>query len=220
MSKIMVVDDNPDIIRLVKIILKKEGHEVVGAGGGVEALKKLPEVMPDLVLLDIMMPELDGWETLRLIKESEMLKDIPVAMLTAKNITEALYIEDVEHLADYITKPFTHASLVGKVDEILKNLEQLKREKSEMEKQRLDNDLIKEYESAYKAVMLHESLLLTLCEDFKKAENPFEAGIIKEGILMQERLLEANSVKSKEIQRIIEERDLTSSGLIYSEIET
>lgn len=219
MAKIMVVDDNSGIIRLVEMILQQEGHEVLGVGSGLEALKKLLNFMPDLVLLDIMMPELDGWETLQLIKEDKKLKNIPVAMLTSKSIVEALYLQDIENLVDYITKPFTHNSLIMKVEGILNNNKDLRSEISQMKDRNVDPEIIRASEYSYKAETLRKNILLSLSEDFEKVQNTVEAFVIKEAMLMQERILEENSLKRIELHKIIKEPKLKALGVLHSEIE-
>jgi CheY-like chemotaxis protein len=84
MKKVMVVDDEPDVTFLVKEMLGREGFSVVEANSGREALKKLNKEKPDLVLLDIMMPEMDGWEVSRKIKKNKALKDTLVSMYSVK----------------------------------------------------------------------------------------------------------------------------------------
>lgn len=112
MTEIMVVDDEPDIIYMLKVLLEKEGHEVIEAYSGRECLEKLKIEKPDLILLDIVMPKMDGWETLKAIKEDGNLKSIPVVMLTAKALPIEMEREDVKGVADYITKPFTKEDLI------------------------------------------------------------------------------------------------------------
>ena len=119
-NKIMIVDDEPDVVDLVKIVLKSEGYEVVTANSGREALEKIGTEMPDLVLLDIMMPQMDGWEVYNHIKSNSKTKDIPVAMLTAKSqsIDKMIGLHVVQ-VDDYITKPFGRAELLERVKKIL-----------------------------------------------------------------------------------------------------
>ncbi|MFQ5801125.1 MAG: response regulator, partial [Candidatus Hydrothermarchaeales archaeon] len=133
MAKIMVVDDEQDLVMLVKMIFKREGHEVIGATSGEEALEKLKGKKPDLILLDIMMPYLDGWGTLELIRKQDGLKDVPVSMLTAKDLTpEITARKDIGELVDYIQKPFTKDSLIKKVNSILGDLESIAHKKSRL----------------------------------------------------------------------------------------
>jgi CheY-like chemotaxis protein len=89
MAKIMIVDDERDIRVLVREMLEREGYEVSEAGTGEECLKKLKDEKPDLILLDIMMPILDGWEVSKRIKEDEETKDIAVVMFTVRTSEES-----------------------------------------------------------------------------------------------------------------------------------
>jgi two-component system, OmpR family, response regulator VicR len=120
-NKIMIVDDEPDVVDLVKLVLESDGFDVVTAYSGKEALDKIAQEMPDLVLLDIMMPQMDGWEVYSRIKANPKTKDIPVAMLTAKSqsIDKMIGLHIVK-VDDYITKPFGRSELLERVKRILK----------------------------------------------------------------------------------------------------
>ncbi len=120
-NKIMVVDDEPDVVDLVKLVLESDGFRVVTAYSGKEALDKIDREMPDLVLLDIMMPQMDGWEVYSRIRANPNTKDIPVAMLTAKSqsIDKMIGLHVVK-VDDYITKPFGRSELLERVKRILK----------------------------------------------------------------------------------------------------
>lgn len=116
---IMVVDDNPDIITIVKTILEGKGYQVLSASSGQELLNLLPDRKPDLIILDIMMPEMDGLEVLGRLKAITETASIPVILLTAK-----VQYEDVlggyKLGADYyITKPFTSTQLVNGINLLL-----------------------------------------------------------------------------------------------------
>src|SRR3989304_1260591 len=113
-KKIMVVDDEPDTVDLVKLVLETEGFEVMTAYSGSECLMKLEKEEPDAVLLDIMMPEMDGWEVFKKIREKS--NELPVAMLTVRNqdIDKMLGLH-VLKADDYITKPFGRKELVERV---------------------------------------------------------------------------------------------------------
>jgi len=116
---IMVVDDNPDIITIVKTILEGKGYGVLSASGGAEMLNMLKVQNPDLIILDIMMPEMDGLEVLSRLKAMSETATIPVILLTAK-----VQYEDVlggyKLGADYyITKPFTSTQLVNGINLLL-----------------------------------------------------------------------------------------------------
>ena len=117
----MVVDDEPDTVGLVTLVLESEGHEVMPAYNGKDALDMLNDTKPDLILLDIMMPDIDGWDVYRSIRENSETKDIPVVMLTAKaqSIDKMIGLHVIG--ADgYITKPFGRRELVNGVKKHLK----------------------------------------------------------------------------------------------------
>ena len=118
-KKVLVVDDEPDALELVKLVLESVGFETTLAMSGMEALDKIDASKPDLVLLDIMMPDMDGWDVFRKIKEKN--PEIPIAILTAKaqNIDKLLGLH-VLKADDYITKPFGKNELISKVRKLLK----------------------------------------------------------------------------------------------------
>ncbi len=113
-KKVLIVDDEPDTLELVKLVLESGGFKALLATSGTEALVLIGASKPDLVLLDIMMPDMDGWEIFRKIKEK--YSDIPVAILTAKaqNIDKLLGLH-VLKADDYITKPFGKNELIDRV---------------------------------------------------------------------------------------------------------
>ena len=115
-KRILCIEDEPDMIELIRLILSRHGFEVSGANGGVEGARKIREEMPDLVLLDIMMPDMDGWEVYQQIKADENTKDIPVIVVTAKaqNIDKVLGLH-IAKVDDYISKPFTPDDLLESV---------------------------------------------------------------------------------------------------------
>ena len=119
-KKIMIVDDEPDTVDLVKLVLETEGYETSVAYSGLEALDQIKIERPDLVLLDIMMPQLDGWAVRKEIVENEDTKDIPVVMLTAKaQPLDKMIGLHVVGVTDYITKPFGRQELIDRVRKVL-----------------------------------------------------------------------------------------------------
>ncbi len=157
MKKIMIVDDDPDIVFLVKAILKKKGFEVQGATGGKECVKLLETYRPDLILLDIMMPNMNGWDVLDHIRKKRDLQSVYVAMLTAKGLTvEVLQDERLSGLVDYIPKPFTVESISERVDNILAIIEDVERKKEQFRSQ---GEILEEYEELKKSIRLQESLI-------------------------------------------------------------
>jgi two-component system, OmpR family, response regulator VicR len=126
MTKIMVVDDEPDLLEVVKLILESDGYQVVTAGGGQEALDKLEKEKPELVLLDIIMPKMDGWEVFSRIKSNPKTTDIPVIMLTAKDQRiDKLIGLHVVRVDDYITKPFGRSELLERIKRVLQEKQKL-----------------------------------------------------------------------------------------------
>ena len=117
---ILCIEDEPDMIELIQIILRRNGYNVSGATGGEEGLRLVREMMPDLVLLDLMMLDMGGWEVYQQMKADEKTKDIPVIVVTARaqsiDKVLGLYIAKVE---DYIAKPFSPSELVESVEHVL-----------------------------------------------------------------------------------------------------
>jgi two-component system, sensor histidine kinase and response regulator len=122
-KRILVVDDDENILNLEKTILEQKGFEVTPAGGGVEALQLLAEKGFDLVLLDVMMPEVDGFAVCRRIKEDPRHKDLPVIFLTARGGGEALAEGFESGAIMYINKPFTANKLLTIVNTMLEQAE-------------------------------------------------------------------------------------------------
>jgi CheY-like chemotaxis protein len=117
MTKILLVDDEPDIIYLVKKILEKGGYEVVEAYGGKEALKMTESEDPDLVLLDIMMPDLDGWDVSRTLKSREDTKHIPVVMLSVRSSSDSrLKSREYAHADAHIGKPASSNAILKTIN--------------------------------------------------------------------------------------------------------
>ena len=118
--KILVVDDEKRIVHFIRLNLEHDGFEVLAAYNGTEALKRVREDLPDLVLLDVMLPDMDGFEVLRLIRE---VSDVPVIMVTAKGEEEDI-VRGLELGADdYITKPFSPRELVSRIRAVLRRYE-------------------------------------------------------------------------------------------------
>lgn len=114
------IEDEPEMIDLVRVILSKRGIEVIGATGGREGLDVIAANEPDIVLLDLMMPEVGGWEVFQQIKADDKLKDIPVIIITAKaqSIDKVLGLH-IAKVDDYITKPFEPDDLLQSIDKVL-----------------------------------------------------------------------------------------------------
>jgi two-component system, OmpR family, alkaline phosphatase synthesis response regulator PhoP len=124
-KKILIVDDEPDILEFLRYNLKKEGFKVVTAPDGKQAIKIAEIEKPDLIILDIMMPEMDGIETCRQMREHKEFADTPIAFLTARD-------EDFSQIAaldvggdDYVTKPIKPRVLVSRIQALLRRVDRL-----------------------------------------------------------------------------------------------
>ena len=118
MKTILCIEDEPQMIDLIRLILEK-GYRVLGAAGGQQGLEMLRTEKPDLLLLDLMMPEIDGGDVFHRMKEQVELRDIPVIMMTAKAspIDKILWV-NVAKVDDYVTKPFGPRELVESIEKV------------------------------------------------------------------------------------------------------
>ena len=117
-KKILVVDDEVELVDLIKIRLESDGHEVITANSGLEGLSKASNELPDLIILDIGMAEMDGYTTLQKLREDEALKNTPVIMLTAYAKMKGLF--EMEGISDYIVKPFDPQDFLMRINKVLK----------------------------------------------------------------------------------------------------
>ena len=117
--KIMVVDDEKDILDFFTIFLRQKNFEVIVASSGEEALMKAQIEKPNIIFLDIMMPKMDGWEVLKLLKLDEETANIPVAMLSARTEAKDKVRGLQEGAVDYICKPFSPRDLLKKIENIM-----------------------------------------------------------------------------------------------------
>lgn len=135
-SRVLIVDDTPKNIQVLGTVLKKENYQINVAQNGLQALDVVQKVKPDLILLDVMMPELDGFETCKRLKASDDTKEIPVIFLTAKTEQEDIIKGFELGAVDYVTKPFNSIELLARVHthltlyKLQKRLEQLVAERT------------------------------------------------------------------------------------------
>ena len=120
MKKILIVDDEPNIVMSLEYLFKKENFEVFIARDGSEAIEIAEYNLPDIILLDIMMPNVDGYQVLKYLKNSPKLKDIKVLFLSAKNKVSDIELGLQLGADKYISKPFSTKKLVKEVKELLK----------------------------------------------------------------------------------------------------
>src|ERR1044071_5587650 len=138
---ILVVEDDPNILNLVRLYLEKEGYCVVGAATGLEALAKVKEEHPHLIILDLMLPELDGLEVCKRVRSNHETALVPIIMLTAK-AEEADTVIGLELGADdYITKPFSPKALAARVKAVFRRTERPQQESDRLQYGRVVMDL-------------------------------------------------------------------------------
>ncbi|MFP4376250.1 MAG: response regulator transcription factor [Spirochaetales bacterium] len=117
MARILVVDDDPKTVRTITLYLENEEHEVIAAGDGMRALTALRNHQPDLIVLDLMLPQVDGLHVAELVR---MDSDVPILMLTAKTLEEDTLAGFAAGADDYVTKPFSPRELVARVHALLR----------------------------------------------------------------------------------------------------
>jgi DNA-binding response OmpR family regulator len=118
--RVVCIEDDPEMIDLMRLILSREGFEVIGAASGMQGLQLIEDLQPHLVLLDLMMPDMDGWEVYQRMKANPLIKNIPVIVVTARaqSIDKVLGLH-IAKVDDYITKPFGPAELLRSVSKVL-----------------------------------------------------------------------------------------------------
>ncbi len=118
-KKILIVDDNPDLIAILQVLLKNKGYDTVQATNGMQAVDIATAQLPDLIVMDIMMPQMNGLQAARMIRENPKTRSIPILALTAK----ISYTDTEECLesgfSDHIAKPFTGAQLASRIEKLL-----------------------------------------------------------------------------------------------------
>jgi len=125
-NRILCIEDETEMIELFRLILGRKGYDVSGATGGEDGLRKVRETTPDLVLLDLMMPDMGGWEVYQQMKADDNTKNIPVIIVTAKaqSIDKVLGLR-IAKVDDYITKPFSPSDLIKSVERVLAKQEKI-----------------------------------------------------------------------------------------------
>jgi two-component system, OmpR family, response regulator VicR len=117
---IIYVEDDPEIVELVSLILKRNGYKVSGFCSGKEGLAKINSEKPDLILLDLMIPDIDGWDIYQQLKSNDTTSDIPVIIISAKSLPIDQVIGlHVAHVDGYITKPFHPQDILDNIEKVL-----------------------------------------------------------------------------------------------------
>ncbi len=120
MAKILVVDDEQDIVETMVFMLKQKGYDCIWAYDGEEGLRLAKEESPDLIMLDVMMPKINGYKICRLLKFDSRYKNIPIIMVTARGQEQDIAIGEETGADEYITKPFEFSNVFEKIEKHLK----------------------------------------------------------------------------------------------------
>lgn len=161
-EKIMIVDDSPFIVDGLAAILTRKGYSPVPVHGGQECLETLQTGVPDLILLDIMMEPMDGWETLEKIKGNPATKDIPVLMFSAKKITPAEAQEHCVNIDDFVSKPVSPTQLLDSIQRIFSRRHDIQEVALAAQNKGLDPAVIDEYCALRKSIEVDKNLLVVL----------------------------------------------------------
>jgi len=162
MYTILVVDDSPFIVDVFVTMLERGGYRTVAAYGGEECLEILKTVTPDLILLDIMMEPMDGWETLEHIKENTATRNIPVLMFSAKKITADEAEEHSLSIDDFVSKPVNPAQLLESIEKIFERRKDVAMEMLLAKDAGMSPEILQEYSALRKNIEVDKNLLTVL----------------------------------------------------------
>jgi CheY-like chemotaxis protein len=161
-TTVLIVDDSPYIVDGLVALLKRKGFSTIACHGGEEALATLGTTTPDLILLDIMMEPMDGWETLGKIKANPATADLPVLMFSAKKITPEEAEEHCLSIEDFVSKPVNPAQLLDAINRIFERRKSVKIESLQAKDKGVDPSLIEEYAALRKSIEVDKNLLVVL----------------------------------------------------------
>lgn len=203
MPSILVVDDEEDIRSLVKVVLEGAGYRVLTANGGQEALNILEEDNIDLVLLDIMMPDMSGWEVLSEMVKRPYIRKVHIAMLTVKTLTpDDYYSEKTEGIIDYINKPFSNKDLLMRLKKIFETVSNIENMKKRL--QHAAPKIIEEYEELIRLDKRYTNLRKSLEWSMTKLDNKSkDYGHVQDAVEYGTVLLEGIKKKKDEYEDLI-----------------
>lgn len=176
MYTIMVVDDSAFIVDVFVTMLERGGYKTIATYGGQECLDVLKSERPDLILLDIMMEPMDGRETLERIKTNPETKDIPVMMLTAKQLTPDEAQEYAIYVEDYVLKPITHRELYDVIEHILNRRARIRQDVEMANAAGIDQKTIDEYARLSKSIEVNRRLMSILESTYNISDSKAKVG--------------------------------------------
>ncbi len=159
---ILIVDDSPYIVDGLVALLKRRGFNPIASHGGDEAIALLATTKPDLILLDIMMEPMDGWETLDRIKANPETQDLPVLMFSAKKITPEEAEQHCLNIEDFVSKPVNPSQLLDAIRRVFERRADVKMETLVAKDAGLDTGLIEEYAALRKSIDVDRNLVCVL----------------------------------------------------------
>ena len=202
MYNILVVDDSPMIVDVFVAMLERGGYRPTAAYSGPECIEILKDMKPDLILLDIMMEPMDGWETLENIKTNPDTRDIPVMMLTAKQLTPEEAQEYGAYIEDYVMKPTTHRQLYEAIEYILKRKDEISQKIEEAKEAGIEDKIIEEYERLSKSVDVSRRLLKILESTYNISNDELKVGEnIAQAIKSMEMSINLQEERLKQIKK-------------------
>lgn len=176
MYTIMVVDDSSFIVDVFVTMLERGGYRTIATYGGQECLDLLKTEKPDLILLDIMMEPMDGRETLERIKTNPKTRDIPVMMLTAKQLTPDEAQEYGIYIEDYVLKPITHRELYDVIEHILERRTRIRQDVETAKAAGFDQRIIDEYARLSKSIEVNNRLVNILESTYNITDSKAKVG--------------------------------------------
>ncbi|ACL17454.1 response regulator [Methanosphaerula palustris] len=176
MYTIMVVDDSSFIVDVFVTMLERGGYRTIATYGGQECLDLLKTEKPDLILLDIMMEPMDGRETLERIKTNPKTRDIPVMMLTAKQLTPEEAQEYGIYIEDYVLKPITHRELYDVIEHILQRRTRIRLDVETAKAAGFDQRIIDEYARLSKSIEVNNRLVNILESTYNISDSKARVG--------------------------------------------
>lgn len=198
MRKIMIVDDEPDVVEFLAEIITGDKCRAIKVYSGEECLKSVQQAKPDLILLDILMEPVNGWEVLDKLKEDERTKHIPVVILTAKQLEMEDAVKRARNIADYITKPVDAHELKNVIEEVLDLDARLQRVLDQAKKMKINPQAITAMETKFIPAMRYYSV-------YKKLHILLKQIYTEMKLKKDEKLREGMKVVLQEIERIEEE---------------
>ncbi|MEA1907709.1 MAG: response regulator [Euryarchaeota archaeon] len=164
----MVVDDEPDVVDLITLMLESQGYDVIPAYGGNECLEKLKHETPDLILLDLIMPDIDGWGVLDRIRKVERLNSVFVIILTAKQLTAEVVQKKARYITEYLVKPVTKGGLISAIENVVSYSRELNVFISDAKRSNVDQAMINRYIELDRQVGTYKRLCTSLIQTFTR----------------------------------------------------